>query len=382
MGGLTSEGFTPDSYDDVSTRIESRLLALDPNIDLSPESPDGQLVAIMSAEIAQCWSELNLVYNSYNPDQAVGAGLRNIGMISGLPYGAATSSQTVVELTGVAGAVIPKGSVVANGNGDEFYTAFAATIPASVQVFAAVAGPIPVDAGTITNIVSTITGWDGVNNPSSGKVGLAAMSEVVFRNLRNKAVLRNYTSAAEVIKARLSEDLQIEQVVVEDNDSPTTSPSGVPANTIHVTVGELAANTTDEEIAQIIADTKGLGCPTFGSTYVEIEDSQGLPHKVYFSKAGPQAVFMDIEILFLDDDYAGAEESIRNDLLAHINGLAAGEDVIWSRLFGVITPYSKAQVNKLELSKDGMTYVAGNLSIADTEYPNSVSGNINITVVN
>ena len=205
--------------------------------------------------------------------------------------------------------------------------------------------------------------------------------EVAYRNLRNKTVMRNFVAVEEVIRARLSENLGIEQVVVINNDS--TTPLGpVPANTIHVTVGEIGAHITDEDIGRVILAAKGLGCPTYGTTSVTVDDDQGNPKVVYFSKATPQPIFMDIEVLFLSEDYAGAEESIRADLLTHINGLATDEDVIWSRLFGIITPYAKAQVNKLELSEDGMTFAASNIVITPDEFANSVAGNINITVVN
>ncbi len=139
---------------------------------------------------------------------------------------------------------------------------------------------------------------------------------------------------------------------------------------------------SDADIAAVILATKGLGCPTYGSTTVTINDVQGNPHDVSFSKATAENVFMDIEILFLDDDYAGAEEAIRADLVAHVNSLVTDEDVVWSRLFGIITPYAKAQVNKLELSTDGITYTPANIVVTAAKYATTVTGQINIVVVN
>lgn len=383
MAGLTREGFTPLTYQEVVGRISARLQAFSPGMDLSTESPDGQLVEIFSFEVSQLWSELNSVYNSYNPDVATGAGLRNVGMITGLPYGAATRSQVVVDLVGTTGTNVPANSVVADAAGNEFTTTFAAVIPASVQVVAKVSGPTNVDAGVITTILSTIDGWTSVTNPIAGRVGALAQTENEYRNLRNKTVLRNFVSVEEVIKARLIEDLDIEQVAVVNNDSlGTTLPDGTPPQTIHVTVGEIDANITNENIAQVILNTKGLGCPTFGTTTVTVKDDQGYPHDVSFSRATAVNIFMDIEILFLDNDYGGAEENIKADLLTHINSLDADEDVIWSRLFGIITPYSKAQVNKLELSTDGATYTAANVAVGADKYASMLLGNINIVVVN
>ena len=383
MAGLTREGFIPLSNQEIKDRISARLEAFSNGIDLSTESPDGQLVEIMSFELSQAWSELDLVYNSYNPEVAVGAGLRNIGLITGLPYGAATRSQADIDLVGTSGAVVPAGSIVADDNGNEFTTTFDATIPATVQAVATVSGPINVDIGALTTLVSNIVGWTSIDQPTAGRVGATAQTEAQYRNLRNRTVLRNFVSVEETIRARLTEDLGIVQVSVLNNDDPNNSlPDGTPPNTIHVTVGEIDGAITDEDIAQVILATKGLGCPTFGSTSIAVNDPQGNTHTVRFSKAIPKTVFMDIEILFLDNDFAGAEEGIRADLIAHINSLDAEEDVIWSRLFGLITPYAKAQVNKLELSEDGISYNASNLLVNADEYANTETGNINIVVVN
>lgn len=384
MAGLTKEGFIPLTYKEILSRISTRLLSFTKGgIDLSTESPDGQLVEIMSFELSQAWNELNLVYNSYNPNFAVGDGLRNIGLISGLAYGAATRSQATVELIGKLGTVVPANSLVSDKLGNEFATTFSATIPTSVQVVAVLSGPTSVNIGDINTIVSNISGWDSILQKTVGRTGSKAQTETQYRNLRNKTVLRNFVTVAEVIRGRLIEDLGIEQVMVLNNDDPANAlPDGTPPNTIHVTVGEVESHITDEEIASVILKTKGLACPTFGSTTVKVADDLGHMHKISFSKAISKPIFMDIEILFLDEDYAGAEENIRKSLIAHINSLSTNEDVIWSRLFGVITPYSKAQVNILNIGFDVQNLEAKNLVISPEEFASTTSGYINIKVIN
>ena len=381
MAGLTREGFIPLSFDEILTRISTRLDTFSPGIDLSPESPDGQLANIMAFEFSEAWAELNTVYNSYNPNMAVGAGLRNIGLITGLPYGAATRSQATIDLVGTAGTIVPIGSIVTDAEDNEFTTQLDATIPASVQVVAQVSGPIPVTAGSLTLIKTPVAGWASITQPSDGRMGAAPQTEVAYRNLRNRTVLRNFVTVEATIEARLFETLGIQQAVVLNNDGLSALPDGTPPQTIHVTIGELSG-VSDADIAAVILATKGLGCPTYGSTTVAINDVQGNPHDVSFSKATAENVFMDIEILFLDDDYAGAEEAIRADLVAHVNSLVTDEDVVWSRLFGIITPYAKAQVNKLELSTDGITYTPANIVVTADKYAATVTGQINIVVVN
>lgn len=379
--GLTREGFTPETYADISDRIKARLEVFSAGIDLSSESPDGHLVDIISFELSQAWSELNLVYNSYNPNQAVGAGLRNLGLITGLPYGAATRSQAVVNLVGTLGTPVPHGSIVTDDFDNEFVTQLDAVIPASVQVVATVSGAINIDIGAITTIKTPVAGWSSVTQTLAGREGKTAQTETTFRNLRNQTVLRNFTSVGEVMSAQLFETLGIKQVDIENNDQPIADPvTGTPANTIHVTVGEVGG-VTDLQIGQVILATKGLACPTFGTTSVVVPDAQGHDHIVRFSKAVPVTIWMNIEVEFLSDDFAGAEERIRADLVTHINSLLAGEDVIWSRLFGIITPYAKAQVNTLGLSTDGVKYKPANIVLSSVEFATTEAGNIGIKVV-
>ena len=131
--GLSLSGFTPETYDAIKARIEGKLEIFNPNFDFSPESPDGQLIGVMTYEIFQAWSQLGNVYNTYNPQIASGAGLKNIGLITGLPFGAASRSIAIVETQGTTGTVIPVNSLVTDDDGNQFYTVFPTTIHSNLQ---------------------------------------------------------------------------------------------------------------------------------------------------------------------------------------------------------------------------------------------------------
>ena len=53
--GLSLSGFTPETYDAIKARIEGKLEIFNPNFYFSPESPDGQLIGVMTYEIFQAW---------------------------------------------------------------------------------------------------------------------------------------------------------------------------------------------------------------------------------------------------------------------------------------------------------------------------------------
>lgn len=379
--GLDIDGFTPETYEQIVTRMQTKMEVFSPGFDFSPESPDGALISIMAFEVGQAWNELDFVYNSYNPRQATGAGLRNLGLITGLPYGVATRSGAIVDLIGTAGTVVPKNSIVTDSGGNEFAVQTAAIIPSSVQVLALISGAIPVTAGTIDTVSTVVAGWSGIDQPADGRIGSAAQNETAFRNVRNRTVMRNFVSVTDTMQARLVE-LGIEQATVQNNDHPTNPlPDGTPAQTIHVTVGEVG-DVTDEQIAQVILNTKGLACPTYGSTTIPVDDQQGFSHDVNFTKATQLDVYIKVEVTFLDEDFAGAVESIKADLVAHVNALLAGEDIIHSRLYGIITPYGKAQVDLLEVGYTAGTTVAANLAIAEDEFASTETAFIDVTVNN
>lgn len=377
MAGLTRSGFVPETYEAIKSRIEGKLEVFNTGFDFSPESPDGQLIGIMSYELFQCWSQLNNVYNSYNPSSATGAALRNIGLLSGLPYGAASRSTAVCEVTGTTGTVIPAGTIVLDAVGNEFFVAFETTIPSNIQVVSKVAGPIPVPSGTIIAIQTPLAGWDTVTQSTDGVIGKAAQTEQEYRNDRNKTVMRNYTSTEETMQARLVE-LGLPQSKVFNNDTGGVIDS-VPANTIHVTIGELG-NVDPADVAKIILETKPMACPTYGNTTVTVTDIMGVSHDINFSVANEVPVEVILDVTFLDPNDAGATLSITDALVEQINSLRTGEDVVWSRLFSFITPYAKAQINSLTIGKVGDVQAATNIAINEDEYASLLASDITITV--
>lgn len=380
MAGLTREGFTVYTYKELVDRISARLEAFSPGFDLSAETVDGQFVRIMSYEFSLAWNAAKDTHYSYNPMVADGDGLKNLGLISGQQYGVATRSQADVQLVGTAGTKVIKGSLVTDDVGNEFATQFDAVIPATVKVVAKLSGAILMPSSTITTIKSTTTGWTSVTQTAAGTSGSEAQTESSFRNIRNETVLRNFKSAPSVLEARLLA-LGLKQVSILNNDTTSADADGTPAGAIHVTVGE-TGTVTDLDIATTIYLAKGNGTPTYGSTNINVTDSQGTVHVINFDKATAVALDVNIDLTFLSTDIAGAEEAIQKEVSDAVNALLAGEDIVWSRLFGLVTPYGKAQINSLTIGLQGgtPTPVAANYAITATQYATLALADVNITL--
>jgi uncharacterized phage protein gp47/JayE len=379
MAGLTSGGFVPETYDAIKDRIEGKLDALNPGFDLSPDSPDGQIIGIITYEMFVAWSELNRVYNSYNPLIATGAALKNLGLITGLVYGAATKSSATLETQGTTGTIIPAQSLVTDNDGNDFYTSFDTAIPSNLQVVAVVAGIIPVAIASILTIKTPVSGWTGVTQTQLGIEGQLSQTEQQYRNTRQRTVMRNHTSVPTTMQARLIE-LGVSQANVINNTSAVNAlVDGTPPNTIHVTVGELGA-VSRVDVATTILVANGMGCPTYGNTSEIVEDSHGVSHTIYFSIASAVNIRIEADVTYLSENIAGANLNIEKALFNHVNTLLSGDDVVWSRLFGYITPFAKAQVNTLTISIVGNSQGIANVVLDTNEFASLAMDQIVLTV--
>ena len=382
MSGLDITGFTPETLADIKKRIEGKLEQITSGFDFSPESPDGQLIGIMSLELSQLWAQLNQVYNSYNPAVATGSALRNLGQISGISYGTAQRSSATIELQGTEGTIVPANSLVTDDAGNTYFIAFDTVIPANAQAISQLAGPLPVPAGTITDIATPANGCDGVTQTTDGVIGTEPMTDQQFRNFRQSTVMRNYVGTADTMRGRLLE-AGVGQVSVYANNT-LDEVNSVPSQNIAVVVDDVGV-VTDETIASIIFETNAVGCPTFGyaegGVTVAVEDQQGFMHDVTFTRSTAVEIEIDLTIKFLDDENAGALEDIRANLLDYVNGLPSGSNVIYTHLYQYITPYGSAQVNILDLQILGEVAGSSNIVIGTEQFASLLTENLNITVV-
>lgn len=376
MAGLTDEGFTAPTLTEIESRIKAKLELLNPGFDFSIESPDGQNIAIFGFEIEQLWQQLSLVYRSNDPSLATGQALRNIGQLSGVFLENADRSYAVIGLVGTEGTVVPAGKEVSDAYGNVFVTEFEAVIPTNVGAIAVNAGPTPVFAGRLVNIDTPVYGWDSITHTVDGDVGEAQETEQEFRNKRNKTVMAPASNTAEFLRGQLVL-LGISQVEVVNNDTIEDFADGTPVGYIHIKVTE--NELTDLAIAENILKYKSLGTPTYGTTAVTVLDSQGNSHIIYFSKAQAVPMVIELNITFLSTDIAGAKDSIKAALFEYVNALGAGEDIIWSHMFGLITPYGSAQINELLVSAIQYDPSAGNVVVYDGEFATIDSANITIT---
>jgi len=97
--GVSPAGYAVPPLATILAGIQAQILStVDPGLDLSPATPDGQIAGIYAAYAASLWELGQVIYNAYNRQDVEGAGLDNLGDITGTPREGSTFSEVVATL--------------------------------------------------------------------------------------------------------------------------------------------------------------------------------------------------------------------------------------------------------------------------------------------
>lgn len=196
---------------------------------------------------------------------------------------------------------------------------------ALIEVEATETGDVRAPAGSLTVIETTITGWDSFTNVEDIDNGREIETDAALRIRRNLTLATSGAATVEAIRSALLNVDEVTAARVFENTSLVTDAFGRPAKSFEAVV----QNGDEQEIAQVIWDTKPAGIETFGSIPKVVVDSQGFDQDINFSR--PTEINIYIEITLTTDasypvdgdtllkqaivDYATANFSIGDDVI-------------------------------------------------------------------
>lgn len=159
--GVTAAGFSVKPVSAILAGMQAQALAtIDPTLDLSANTADGQMLGIVANEAGSNWELLQVAYNQYNRDDTEGAGLDNVGDLTGTPREGESFSQVYCTLAlDPAHAPYAAGSLVANvvGQPGQLYANFLTITASMIGPTVAVANCTS-SAGLIEVQVASATG--------------------------------------------------------------------------------------------------------------------------------------------------------------------------------------------------------------------------------
>ncbi len=186
MAQFTSTGVIPKDLSEYKTLLEQRFRdAFGPELAVDPETPQGSLIGIMALSLAEIDESLVNLANAFSVEHATGQQLDDLASLLHVHRLPPTLSTVQATITGTAGSVLLPGSKARTQAGDEFQTLVPHTIPESntltISMQSTYTGAIPAPAGTLTRILSSISGWETITNPADATLGTDRETDAAFR---------------------------------------------------------------------------------------------------------------------------------------------------------------------------------------------------------
>ena len=193
-----------------------------PDLNTDPETPQGQLIDSQTAAIHQKDVELAFLAQQFNPQTASGRwqdALAKIYFISRKP---AINSTCVCTLPGINGTTVTAGALIRSSYDQTLWslnkdTTIGADGTTTATFTCQSEGAIQAGVATLTQIVTTVPGWDAVTNATAAEVGQLVESQAAFEARRYQSVALNGRSTTTAVYARVAEVDSVIAAYVTDN---------------------------------------------------------------------------------------------------------------------------------------------------------------------
>lgn len=365
--GVTDTGFKRKPKSVIITELENLMKAkFGQDLDVSPESPEGQIISVIADALDPMWETAQHSYNAFNPSAATGATLENLVKINNLNKELATASTVLVKFVGSNGITVPAGTTVSTnptltgGVRYKFDVETTGVISDGIYEVLAIAqekGAVQVPINSVTVIDTPIVGITSVTNDAVGNVGQNDETDPQLRSRREVEVALPAVSTVDAIVAGIQNIESIISVVIYENDTAIeTTEDGVtiPPHSLKIIIQGDGTDTEKESVANSVYIKKDPGIQTSGSVSWTLQDSQGFDKVIKWDT--PTLVPLYIEILTDAESNSSIQsdgQSIKDALLAYVNdpvtGYKIGDNVSYARLFTPINSVPGHFVQSLKI---------------------------------
>lgn len=383
--GVLPTGFNRKRLDVLLAEINEEVRAIfGDNINLSPESPDGQINGVVSESNANLWEIAEASYNAFNPSAASGTTLSNLVQLNGITRLEATKSTVLLTISGTTGTSVPAGSLVSVEDSEYTFVTNSTVVigvggTVDVNATAEDTGPIEASIGTVTVIETPVTGWDSVTNAAAANVGTNEETDGELRARRQRSVAAASQAIVDAIFSAVADIDGVTQVVVLENDTNATDANGLPPHSFNVIV----EGGTETDIVQAIWLKKPAGILSFGTTTSQAIDSQGISHDISFSRPTTVDIYVTVTLTTGPEYPINGDALIKQAIVDYANGeLVAGrgfflsDDVIYTRLYTPINSVQGHEITDLRIGLSASPTGTANIAIAVDELANFLVDNI------
>ena len=345
-----------------------------PDINTAPETPQGQIIDAETLAITQKDAELAFLANMFNPKTARGIWQDALAEIYFIKRKKVVNSRCYCVLTGLKGTVIEKGSKIQSAADNTYWDLLeTVTINGNSSVTALFEceseEAIIASPNTLNKIITTVAGWDTVNNIQSATVGTLEESQQAFEKRRYDSVALNSVGTTASVFSRVNQINDVVGCYVVDNKTNVNKIIDdylLKPHSIYVAV----IGGSNQDIAEAIYRSLSAGCDYNGNTQITVVD----PHthakeKVTFMRPTRQNVYIKVNVFDKDlpDDY---ENLIKNAVITNFYGqdeqieiageavtrAIMGQDIYASRFLPSILNKNISSLLSVQISLDNQSF--------------------------
>lgn len=269
---FTPDGLTIQTFDEIYTELADGYRAIyGPDINLDPDSPDGQRVGIEAKARLDQQAFALALYNQFDPDFSVGEMLNKIIKLAGITRRPASRSQVDVTITTDRDLTLPAGYAVEDDLGQQWITTAATALTTGANAVTLVSetfGAVEADPATVTTPATIVIGVVSVTNAAAATVGRDEETDAELRIRRNQSLESPATSTRGGMYAAIGNLAGVTDLQVYENDTDTTDANGIPAHSLWIVVeGGTVADIVETIVKNKTGGTGLLG--TVSGTYDE-----------------------------------------------------------------------------------------------------------------
>lgn len=355
-----------------------------PVLDTNPETPAGQLIDGQTALASEKDNDMIYISNMFNPKNATGVWQDALAAIYFLNRKIALPTYVTCQVRGAYGTTIPYGALVQDVNGYTFLNTSVVVIgssgTANIYVRCTETGAVEVAPNTVTQIVTTVPGWDSVTNPSAGITGRDEESQAAFENRRAGSVGKNSHGAVASIYGTIADLNNVVAVLVLENTTNADKTiKGVTLAGHSVYISVYGGDNTD--IARAIYNKIDGGVGTQGNTMLtynpasdNIADQPDALYTYYIER--PDTVETAVKVTVSDDETTGLTNAIKEAVVENFNGNSSfrrvkmGDTLYASRFYSDVIKAGVTMLENIEIKYPSATgSYADSIDIPASELP-------------
>ncbi|MBR5823719.1 MAG: baseplate J/gp47 family protein [Paludibacteraceae bacterium] len=383
---IDETGYVRPTYDELLTlRIEEAKEFFGDDIDTSNSSPLGKYIRLGVKHLAEAFEGQEQIYYARFPHTATGQSLDRLMPFANISRNAATRAEHEIRLQGTPGYEVPAGFLVGTKGDETFFLVNPVVLDyggvgydciVQCTEFGTV-GNVPL--GAITEIINPDANVKIVEHINIESLGEDKESDVDLRNRFDMAIEGSSSGTALAIRGAVMRVNGVRSCIVTENDTDSVDGDGRPPHSFEVYVH--APESARLGIAEAIYSKKPLGVPSYGTSSETITDVQGNDKVVYFTPVADTSLYIRLEVATDDEFELDGVEQIKTALMSYVNGLKAGEDVIYTNLYRYIHSVNGVKDTlTLTLSTNGSSYTVGNVTANKGEVIVLDTENISIEV--